>query len=293
MNRKTTRSTMAMALVAALVLLLQGARSGADERALEARIAALEARVGVVQDVQDIYNLQNAYGYYLDRSLFDDVADLFTDDAVVEINARGVYKGKNVRNLFKGAMGGGVNGLAFGRINSHMQLQGVVHVDPDGQTARGRWRTFAMIGAAGREGRPGMAMWSQGPYEITYRKVKGKWMFQTMRWDPELNAGFHTGWDRPLTDRELALAPGAAAADAAPGSSAVPASGAPAASAAPGAGAPGAQGPPTQGANLNQKYPPDAPPTRRIKPFPEVDVLPFHYPNPVTGKPTTIPEPRQ
>jgi hypothetical protein len=245
---------------------------------LEARVAALEARVGIVQDVQDIYNLQNAYGYYLDRSLFDDVADLFANDAVVEINARGVYRGKNVRNLFKGAMGSGVNGLQFGRINTHMQLQGVVHVDPGGETAKGRWRSFAMLGTAGRDGGPGTAMWSQGPYEITYRKVNGKWMFQTMRWDPEINADFHAGWSRPLTERELALAPGAAPPPA------------PAADAsAPGGGR---QGTLAQGANLNQRYPPDAPPTRRIKPFPEVDVLPFHYPNPVTGKATVIPDPR-
>ena len=272
-----TGTILVLCLMGTVTLWAQN-RGGQGASSLDARLAALEARVGIVEDVQDIYNLQNAYGYYLDRSLFDDVADLFTDDAVVEINARGVYRGKNVRNLFKGAMGGGVNGLQFGRINTHMQLQGVVHVDPGGRTAKGRWRSFAMLGTAGREGRQGNAMWSQGPYEITYRKVNGTWMFQTMRWDPEINADFHAGWNRPLTERELALAPGAG----------------PATSAAAGAVAPGVggQGTPAQGANLNQTYPPDAPPTRRIKPFPEVDVLPFHYPNPVTGKATVIPEPR-
>jgi hypothetical protein len=279
-DRTVVAAMLAVCLMSSLALWAQGqgrqGGAGGGTASLEARVAALEARVGVVEDVQDIYNLQNAYGYYLDRSLFDDVADLFADDAVVEINARGVYKGKNVRNLFKGAMGGGVNGLSFGRINTHMQLQGVVHVDPDGQTAKGRWRSFAMLGTAGRDGRPGSSMWSQGPYEITYRKVNGKWMFQTLRWDPEINADFHAGWDRPLTERELALTPGAPAAAPPPSASA----------------AAGGQGTATQGMNLNQKFPPDAPPTRRIKPFPEVDVLPFHYPNPVTGKPTVIPAPR-
>jgi hypothetical protein len=279
---RTLAAVLALCFLSALAVLAQtqGAQSG-GAAALEKRIAALEAKVAHVNDVQEIYNLQNAYGYYLDRSLFDDVADLFTDDAVVEINARGVYKGRNVRNLFKGAMGGGVNGLQFGRINTHMQMQGVVHVDPGGETAKGRWRSFAMLGTAGRDGRPGSAMWSQGPYEITYRKVNGRWMFQTMRWDPEINADFHAGWDRPLTARELALAPGAAGAAAAQ-----PASGNPRTAGA------DAQGTITQGLNLNRQYPPDAQPTRRIKPFPEVDVLPFHYPNPVTGKPTVIPAPR-
>lgn len=283
------RTTMALT-VATLALGVAGTwsavaqqRSGqpdAGRAALEARIAELERKVGVVQDVQDIYNLQNAYGYYLDRSLFDDVSDLFADDAVVEINARGVYKGKNVRNLFKGAMGGGENGLQFGRVNTHMQLQGVVNVDADGQNAKGRWRSFAMLGSAGREGKPGFGMWSEGIYEITYRKVNGKWMFQTMRWDPMINAEFHQGWDRQLTAREEALAPGAQAQAAA------------AAANAPAAGAREGQASVLAGANLNQRFPPDEPPTRRIKPFPEVDVLPFHYVNPVTGKPTTIPAPR-
>lgn len=282
------KMTLALAVTLALgaagtwtALAAQRQAAGADTLAsLAARVAELEKQVGVVQDVQDIYNLQNAYGYYLDRSLFDDVSDLFSDDAVVEINARGVYKGKNVRNLFKGAMGGGQNGLQFGRVNTHMQLQGVVHVDPDGQNAKGRWRSFAMLGAAGRDGKPGGAMWSEGIYEITYRKVNGKWMFQTMRWDPMINADFHAGWDRPLTEKELALAPGAAAQTAQAGGTGAP-------------GTPGAsQSSAVQGMNLNQKFPPDAPPTRRIKPFPEIDVLPFHYNNPVTGKPTVIPEPR-
>ncbi|MGC4028233.1 MAG: nuclear transport factor 2 family protein [Steroidobacteraceae bacterium] len=280
------KSTLALA-VATLAVGVAGTWSAVTQQSkaaasgstasLEARIAELEKKVVLVQDVQDIYNLQNAYGYYLDRSLFDDVSDLFADDAVVEINARGVYKGKNVRNLFKGAMGEGENGLRFGRVNTHMQLQGVVHVDPDGKNAKGRWRSFAMLGSAGRNGKPGFGMWSEGVYEITYRKYNGRWMFQTMRWDPMLNAEFHQGWDRPLTAQEESLVPGAT----------------PVAAAAP-AGSPGAAGQASvvQGANLNQRFPPDAPPTRRIKPFPEIEVLPFHYPNPVTGKPTVIPEPR-
>ncbi len=255
----------------------QSSAAASGNGSLEARIAELEKKVVLVQDVQYIYNLQNAYGYYLDRSLFDDVSDLFTDDAVVEINARGVYKGKNVRNLFKGAMGGGENGLQFGRVNTHMQLQGVVNVDPDGQNAQGRWRSFAMLGSAGRGGKPGFGMWSEGIYEITYRKVNGKWMFQTMRWDPMINAEFHQGWDRQLTESEEALAPGATPVVAA---------------AQPGAPGVAGQASVVQGANLNQRFPPDEPPTRRIKPFPEIDVLPFHYVNPVTGKPTAIPEPR-
>ena len=92
-----------------------------------------------------------------------------------------------------------------------------------------------MLGGAGRDGKPGSAAWSEGPYEITYRKVNGKWMFQTMRWDPTFTVGFHEGWDKPL--------------------------------------APNASNTPVQGSTTNQKFPPDEPPSRPIMPFPQIDLL--------------------
>ena len=247
------KTVLATAIVGALVI---GAGVWAQQRLennvpIEERLTSLERRVGLVQDVQEIYNLQNAYGYYVDKKLWDDVAALFTDDAVVEINARGVYKGDNIPNLFKGAMGGGVNGLEFGTINNHMQLQGVVHVDPSGLTANGRWRSFAQLGSAAREGRPGFAAWSEGPYEIAYRKVEGKWMFQEMRWDPTFTTNYNSGWDQPLLE--------------------------------------GSDNEPVQGDRTSREFPPDEPPTRPIMPYPQIDTLPFHYPNPVTGEVTVIP----
>ncbi len=242
---KTTSAIVAIALAALAgvwVVPTAQARTPAPAAvaSLEARIKALEARVGIQEDIAAIYNLQNAYGYYLDKKLYDDVAALFTSDAEIEIGGRGVYRGNNAaQRIFKQVIGGGKNGLSPGELSNHMQLQGVVHVAPDGRTAQGRWRVFGQIGAVGR-----MALWSEGPYEIEYRKVDGKWMFSKMVWYPTFYTPFNTGWDKTPES--------------------------------PGAGASTQQ---------NQEYPPDAPPSRPITPFPGIYTLPFHYANPVTDRP--------
>lgn len=241
--RKATWVMAALVLAgvsAAWIVQAQQARRSqpATIAALEARLAALEARVGLQEDIEAIYNLQNAYGYYLDKRMYDDVAAMFTDDAVIEIGGRGIYRGgKAAHRIFKQVMGGGKNGLNHGELNNHMQLQGVVHVDPSGQTAKGRWRTFAQLGAVGRA-----ALWSEGPYEIEYRKVGGKWMFSSMHWYPTYYTPFYTGWDKAVESTS--------------------------------------GGASTQ---LNKEFPPDAPPSRPITPFPGIYTLPFHYPHPITG----------
>jgi SnoaL-like domain len=55
-----------------------------------------------VEDVLAIRNLQHAYGYYLDKCLYDEVVDLFADDGQV-IFIGGIYKGKSgVARLYTG-----------------------------------------------------------------------------------------------------------------------------------------------------------------------------------------------
>lgn len=57
---------------------------------VEARIAALEARIQREEDRAAIENLTRAYGYYIDKKVWGEVVPLFSDDAEVEISGRGV-----------------------------------------------------------------------------------------------------------------------------------------------------------------------------------------------------------
>src|SRR5262245_28839624 len=62
------------------------------EGALGARLDALEAQVVAAEDVAAIKRLQREYGYYVDKGMWEDVADLYADDAVANYPA-GTYVG--------------------------------------------------------------------------------------------------------------------------------------------------------------------------------------------------------
>src|SRR5215469_6811810 len=100
----------------------------------EDRVAELEHRLGVVEDTLAIRNLQHAYGYYLDKYLYDEVVDLFADDGQVMFIG-GVYKGRAgsarlYTGRFRKRFTGGANGPAHGRLLDHPQLQDIIHVSP-------------------------------------------------------------------------------------------------------------------------------------------------------------------
>ena len=116
--------------------------STAEQRlaALEEELTSLEQQISLLEDSKAIKRLQRAYGYYVDKGLSDEVAALFSADATAELGGFGVFVGQSrVAELYDTLLG---NGLREGQLNNHMILQGVVHVAPDGMTAKGRWRAL-------------------------------------------------------------------------------------------------------------------------------------------------------
>ena len=63
--------------------------------ALAAKVEELEARLQRREDEIDVRNLQYLYGYLIDKCMYDQVVDLFTDDAEVRFFG-GVWKGSSL-----------------------------------------------------------------------------------------------------------------------------------------------------------------------------------------------------
>ncbi len=151
------------------------------------RAAELAHRAMRLRDAQEVEKLQRIYGFYLDRAMWDQVADLFADDGTFEMGQRGVYVGKSRIRQFLNLLGH--DGLTYGWLNDHIQLQPIVDVAPDGKTARLRGRELDMMGVFGKWG-----TWSEGTYENTFVKQNGVWKFKSLHYYPTFISAYDKGW---------------------------------------------------------------------------------------------------
>jgi SnoaL-like domain len=155
------------------------------------RIASINAQADRITDYDALRNLQQIYGYYFDEALWDQVIDLFADDATLEVAQNGVYAGKsNIRSYLYG-LTGGKQGLTIGRLNNQFQLSGLITLSADGSVARARWRTLIQDGQFNVS-----ANWGSGVYENTYVKQAGVWKIQSLHLYLRFFAPYAGGWTR-------------------------------------------------------------------------------------------------
>jgi hypothetical protein len=199
------------------------------------RVNQLARRATLLNDQVEVTNLQNTYGYAVDRKLWNQVVELFAPNGTMELGLRGVYVGKaSIRHALDQF---GPQGIRERELNDHVYLQTLVSIAPDGRTANARGVELIMSSADGGE-------LSEGVFENTFVKLDGAWKIQSVHFYPRMIVDAAAGW----------------------GKSAKPAPG------------------------PRQEFPPDRPPTATYEIYPKFAVAPFHFDNPVTGKPPQYPE---
>jgi hypothetical protein len=151
-------------------------------------LTALEQRIAVMNDEDKVRNLQNAYGYYMDRKMWDDVTDLFTSDGALSIANVGVYDGP--RSIRRALERSGPAGLKQGQLNELMQLDMAVAIEPGGMEARSRGLEFGMLGEADT----GKAFYSLADFENRYVKQNDIWRIREMRIFPLMKTEYAQGW---------------------------------------------------------------------------------------------------
>jgi len=169
-------------------------------KALKSRVNAIAAETAYVESITQIQRLGRAFGYYTDKGFFGEAADLFTDNGTFQWGVDGVYKGKaRIRELLTRHGGGSLKeapGLPFGRLNLRMQLQPMVTVAADGNSAHARWREWGLLGQYKKE-----AVWGDAIAEDDYVKENGVWKIATRRYYLNFEAPYQGGWAalKPVT----------------------------------------------------------------------------------------------
>jgi hypothetical protein len=205
----------------------------AQEDGIDAQLDALDARITRLEDLNQIEILQRTYGYFVDMGQWTQLADLFSDDATLEIGGKGIFLGKpRVLEYMQTAFG--PDGHRPGVLANHMQFQTIANVSPDGGTGWIRSRAWVMSSGG----------WGLPLYENQYKKEDGVWKISRLTGPFTM----YTNWDG-------------------------------------------------WGENaLNNTWPdkfdppPDLPPSTVYLTYPAYYIIPFHYPNPVTGN-AFLPEP--
>ncbi len=159
--------------------------------AADAEIDALTARVEKLEGTRAVKKLQRAFGYYVDRGLWGEVADLFADDGTIEIGIDGLYAGKARIREYLSRLHGGHEGLIYGQLNEWITLQPAVFVARDGRSATARWRDQGMLGQYKKH-----AEWRDGIYENSYVNEGGVWKIKSLHLYVNFVAPYEKGWAR-------------------------------------------------------------------------------------------------
>jgi hypothetical protein len=227
---------------------------GDELKSLRQQVELLSNRVAQLEDVQAVRRVQFAYGYYMDKGLYQEVVDLFADEGEVRFMG-GVFRGKNhgVKRLYIGRFRTlftrGRNGPVYGLLLDHMQLQDIVDVAADRSSARGRFRALLQGGShtskTDRATVLPLQWWEAGVYENTYVREDGVWKIKVLNYCLAWQADYEQGW---------------------------------------------AHSKPYDGPFFTQTYPEDPVGPDEVSPerppfWPDTGIVPFHYRHPVTGRP--------
>src|SRR5690606_29552058 len=142
-----------------------------------------------VMDFHEIENLQSAYGYYAEKSLWSDVATLFSRDGVLTVDGR-EHAGPD--HILTALQATGPEGPVKGALDSQLQLQPVIHVATDGRSARIRSRLLQL--ARDAQGHP---VWGAGIHENELVKEDGVWKFKRLQLHRTYKVRYEGGWAVP------------------------------------------------------------------------------------------------
>ena len=168
---------------------------------LEARVKALEARSQATEDIEAIKKLQHAYGYYLEHWQTKQLLGLWShgSDITFEANDTGLYKGwEQIKHCFSFedhfTAYNGEEMAPPEYLHILMPNAGIVDLDPDGKTAKGRWYGF-FLGAM-RRGKGGklVALIGCGIWENEYVKENGIWKIKKIFWNDIFCSPLDEGW---------------------------------------------------------------------------------------------------
>ena len=196
------------AAVAAAVPVMANHKSNLGE-GLDAEVNRLSNRLGILEDENTIRTLHQTYETLLDRGRYEEVPDLFADDAEVVFNG-GAFKGRKdgVSRLYGDCFRSGLTGKKIGsapnfEVDSEQRRESI-KVSADRLSASGQFPYSMQVGApmkgdsslvrmARLQGEGIVKWWEGGTCEVSFVKVGGAWKISRLEYHATSKADYKPG----------------------------------------------------------------------------------------------------
>jgi len=138
---------------------------------LQKQLEEKEEQIQALLDIEAIKRVQRAYGYYLERWMYDEIVDLFADHPEVSATfVEGTYLGlEGVRRYF-----GKAKDLPPEFFHQVMQVSPIITLSEDRQRAKGRWYGYGTLCSFPQNNTIDPTYMSV-IYEMEYIKQDGVW----------------------------------------------------------------------------------------------------------------------
>ena len=153
------------------------------------------------ESMRAVKKLQRTYAQYAQFGLWNEMADLFADNAEFLFDETSLQGREAIRDYLVNEVGGGQQGLPPGAVNTQIIDHPVVNLSVDGESAEGRWYGFYLLsddqGNASIEG---------SVFENDYVREDGAWKISKHHRYPQYAGPYEDGWNN-WKGRDLAILP--------------------------------------------------------------------------------------
>jgi len=144
----------------------------------------LKAAVNELRDIEAIKTLKSRYCHLVDAGRWDELAELWTEDAVCDYGFFGAYKGRDeiVGRFFRELVS------AASSFSAHMVHNPLIEIQ--GDTAKGSWYLTAQT-----TNQPSnRAVWVMGIYQDEFERTGGSWRISSLKFGFQYFTPFEEGW---------------------------------------------------------------------------------------------------
>jgi hypothetical protein len=143
----------------------------------------IEKRIEVLEDIEAIKRLKSHYAQITDDFLNDDIEKLFTENAILDLTPRGIFKGREaIKEFFKKIP-------EFQPFSIHYFILPDIKIE--GEKAQGRW--YMWLPATKGDGG---AIWVAGYEDDIYEKVNGEWLISKVKLTRCFRTPYEQGWQK-------------------------------------------------------------------------------------------------